>query len=276
MKNPIFTFALIALFAVACSSDKDNRTEILKEQNKTLVNTAIDKNKQIENYRNLISSLDHRLQQIRLRNKPLAVSVEDAEFSTSSIDQKLVLIEDFLEQSRYELSVMESNLRKNEVDMRAYDKQLNTMRGHLQEQFEEVDQLQSQLTDSKIAIEAHQQNEEELARAVEEKENELDKAWFAFGTFEELEAKSVVEKRGGILGLGAVKSLTPEFNKKYFTEIDIDEVNRIPIMSKKAEIITNHPRESYEVVGKDQIEYIEILDAEKFWSVSKYLTVVVK
>ncbi|MFZ6053326.1 Cbp1 family collagen-binding glycoprotein adhesin [Halocola ammonii] len=276
MKNSIFIFALVALFATACSSDDKSREETLKEQNKTLINAAIDKNKQIENYRDVLNRLDHRLQQIRLRNKPLAVSTNDAEFSKSSIDQKLILIEDFLEQSRYELSVMESKLRKNEADFKAYDRQLATMRNHLEDQFEEVDQLQSKLTDSQIALEAQRAQAEELVRTVEQKEDELDKAWFAFGTFEELKEKAVVEKRGGILGIGAVKSLTPEFNKKYFTEIDIEEVNRIPIMSKKVEIITNHPNDSFRVVGEEQIEYIEILDAEKFWSVSKYLTVVVK
>lgn len=277
MKNPIVFTLLLALFAVACSPHGETEQEVsLKNQNRNLIKAAIEKNKEINEYENLLTALEQRVNSIRKRNKPLSIASDNEDFTNSTIDQQLMIIEDFLEQSRYELAVMNDQLEKKELNLAASDKQMAAMRKHLEEQFAKADELQSALVDSNIQLAMQKEQNQILCRTVEMKEEELEKAWFAFGTFDELKEKAVIQKKGGILGLGAVKSLTPEFNKAYFTEIDIYEVTQIPIMSKKAEIITNHPHDSYKIVGSDQIEYIEILDPENFWKVSKYLTVVVK
>ena len=63
----------------------------------------------------------------------------------------------------------------------------------------------------------------------------------------------------------------------YFTKIDIRKVNVIPLESRYAELLTNHPANSYSLLKDSKGEYtLRITDAAKFWSVSKYLVVRVK
>lgn len=103
-------------------------------------------------------------------------------------------------------------------------------------------------------------------------------AYFAVGSFEELKNANVVEKQGGILGLGSTKALKENFDRDQFVKIDKLDFETIPVFAKNAEIISNHDRESYELelTGDDAIAYIRILDPEKFWENTRYLVVVTK
>ena len=70
---------------------------------------------------------------------------------------------------------------------------------------------------------------------------------------------------------------TGDFNKDYFTQIDIRTVKEIKLYSKSAEMLTNHPAGSYTLQKDQRGEYVlRITDPNKFWSVSKYLVIKVK
>ena len=68
-----------------------------------------------------------------------------------------------------------------------------------------------------------------------------------------------------------------DFNKNYFTQVDISTTNTIVLAAKKAKLITTHPSASYKIEGADgKAEKLTILNAEDFWSTSKYLVIVVE
>jgi hypothetical protein len=104
----------------------------------------------------------------------------------------------------------------------------------------------------------------------------LNTAYFAFGSKKELLDNKVISTEGGVLGLGKNKELAADFNKDYFTEVNITELKEIPLGYKKIEFTTNHPEDSYKLVETEMIDKLVITDAKKFWSVSKYLVIVVK
>lgn len=103
--------------------------------------------------------------------------------------------------------------------------------------------------------------------AVQDKQ--LNNAWFVYGTKSEL-------KEQGILKGGEVLK-DNDFNKDYFTEIDIRQVKDIKTYSKSARLLTTHPDGSY-MLTKDGNGYYElhISNPSRFWSVSKYLVMQVK
>jgi len=104
--------------------------------------------------------------------------------------------------------------------------------------------------------------------------NELNTAFYAVGTSKELRDNGVLTKEGGVAGLGGVNKLnTSDLKKDYFTQIDIMRTQEIPLAAKKAKLVTTHPEGSYKLdlaSGK-----LVITDANAFWSISKYLVVVV-
>ena len=65
--------------------------------------------------------------------------------------------------------------------------------------------------------------------------------------------------------------------KDYFTQIDLRVTKVIRLYSKSAKLLTNHPAGSYSLDKDAQGQYtLRVLDPQKFWSVSKYLVIVVK
>ena len=92
-----------------------------------------------------------------------------------------------------------------------------------------------------------------------------------------MKEQGVISKSGGFIGIGKTAKLSDDFNREYFTKIDISTVNEIELMSKKVKIISNHPSESYKIEGEDDsAEKLLILDSDAFWSSSKYLVMVVE
>ena len=146
-----------------------------------------------------------------------------------------------------------------------------------------IQELQASLVEKDSTILAQTMRIDSLSQSVaslteEAKENsgtmarqdkQLNSAWFVYGTKAEL-------KEQGILKGGDVLKDT-DFNKDYFTEIDIRQVKDIKTYSKSARLLTTHPEGTY-VLAKDGNGCYElhISNPSRFWSVSKYLVMQVK
>ena len=106
-----------------------------------------------------------------------------------------------------------------------------------------------------------------LSTTIDEKQAQLNTAYFRVATKKTLEEEGILDKKG---------KFVPSPNSMY-QKVDITTLNEIPVYAKKAEILSNHPASSYELVGdKKQIEKLVIKDQQAFWSVQKYLVIEVK
>ena len=104
---------------------------------------------------------------------------------------------------------------------------------------------------------------------------EMNKAFIVCGTYKELRAKGLLTRAGGFIGLGKTKSLAGNFSDSSFKQIDITVTKSIPVNSKSAKLISEHPANSYQFIrDKDKkIESLEITDPAQFWKISKYAVV---
>ena len=67
------------------------------------------------------------------------------------------------------------------------------------------------------------------------------------------------------------------FNKSYFTKIDIRTDKEIKFYSKSAKLLTQHSASSYTLQPDANRQYVlRITNPQLFWSTSKYLVVLVK
>ena len=101
----------------------------------------------------------------------------------------------------------------------------------------------------------------------------MNKAYYAFGTAKELKDNGIIEKSGGVIGMGKTPVMKKDFNRDYFTEIDIRNFDYLRLMAKKAKLITVHPEDSYHFTGKKLSDTLFIDNTAEFWKVSKYLVV---
>jgi len=93
----------------------------------------------------------------------------------------------------------------------------------------------------------------------------------------ELKEEGILNREGGVLGLGSNKAIQENFDPKHFTELDIRQTKTIAVNAKKAVVISEHPQSSYKMVEENgQIAYLQIENPEEFWRISKYAIIQVK
>lgn len=106
---------------------------------------------------------------------------------------------------------------------------------------------------------------------------ELNTVFYTVGSYKELSEENLVEKEGGLLGMGSTKVLANNLDQKKFVKVDKRDLTAIPIQGKKVELVTKHDVTSYEIVmNNDRAEKLIINDEKAFWRDSKYLVIIVK
>ena len=201
--------------------------------------------------------------------------------------ENMALIQNKLKLNRELIANLQQQLRtSNQSDSRTKAK-LEEMVANFNKQLEdknrEIEELRSQLAarDIKIAEQGEQinslnssvndlsQKNEEKSRTVAAQDKELNTAYYVFGTKRELREQRILQ-RGDVLK-------SNDFNKDYFTRIDLRVTKTIKLYSKSAKLMTNHPAGSYTLDKDAQGQYtLRITNPHSFWSVSKYLVITVK
>ena len=181
-----------------------------------------------------------------------------------------------MSENENKIAQLKSALKNSNYQMDEFEEMIMSLTEDVEMKNREIFQLQQELENldgafSELFV-AFEEQTEELAMI----KGEMNNAYFTFGSKSELTDNGVISKEGGFIGIGKISKLKDDFNKTYFTEVKISELTEIPLGVKKADIVTSHPSDSYELIGEDPIEKIVIKDAAAFWGVSKYLVVVVK
>ena len=129
----------------------------------------------------------------------------------------------------------------------------------------ELDQTVTTLNEDVAQLRTETQ---EQSNTISNQDRQIHTAWYVFGTKKELTQNRILEK-------GRV--LQSNFNRNYFTKIDIRVDKEIRLYSKSAKILTSHPASSYTLQQDASKQYVlRITNPEVFWSTSKYLVVQVK
>jgi chromosome segregation ATPase len=179
-----------------------------------------------------------------------------------------------LRRVRRQLKNSDQKLDAATKQLMEYEKMISSLTKQLEQKDVQIAKLTTQLT--KLNFELDSLRSEYLAATSlnELQEGELNTAYYVFDTKKSLKENNVIESKGGVVGIGSTKALKQDFNKSYFTKINIQETKSISLYAKKAELLTNHPTEAYDLVEKDgQIEKIIIKDPTAFWGTSKYLVI---
>jgi hypothetical protein len=120
-------------------------------------------------------------------------------------------------------------------------------------------------------------NEEQLRKQQEllnEKDKQLTRVYLIKGTTKELIKAGIVVKKGGILGLGAVKMMGQKVPSTNLLVLNAKTDKMVKIGPyPKRKVISNHPPDSYFFIAKEGQYYIKISYPDRFWSLSRYLVV---
>ena len=192
-------------------------------------------------------------------------------------------IQDAMAQNRDKISQLKKKLRTSTIGGDKLKKMVDDLSAQLEAQKQRVQELEAQLAEKDIviaqqgeAITSLNENVNTLAeenktktQTVTEQDKQLHTAWYVFGTKSELKEQKIL-KDGDVLK-------SNDFNKDYFTKVDIRYDKEIKLYSKSAKLLTNHPAGSYKLEKDNKGQYVlHITAPETFWNVSKYLVIQVK
>lgn len=125
------------------------------------------------------------------------------------------------------------------------------------------------ITELKNDVNALTTENDSRQRTITSQDKELHTAYYVFGTKKELKNERILMD-GDVLQQG-------NFNKDYFTKIDTRVERVVKLYSKSATLKTSHPTGSYTLERDTKGQYVlRINDPDRFWSVSKYLVIIVR
>lgn len=283
MKNYAIGLLIIA-FTVACNQEEVDQLTQLKTE---LESEAITKDSTINDMMATFNLIQDNLDEIKRRENLVEINTEgDAEMSigkTEKINRDLQMINKLMIDNKNLIEALSKKAKNSGVKIGELERMIANLTKRVQSKDVEIATLKEELVTMNFKVTELNQSLDEMAlenmrkqKALEESIDEINTAYFAYGTYNELNEKNVLTKEGGFLGLGKQKTLKDNFNEEYFSKIDLTKTTSFLIYSKKASLVTTHPDDSYKFVGNDnQIDSLVITNPTEFWKASKYLVVLV-
>ncbi|MBK7946997.1 MAG: hypothetical protein IPJ85_17565 [Flavobacteriales bacterium] len=185
----------------------------------------------------------------------------------------LTSIDGLLSENKDLIARLRKQAKASAATVSELEKTIAGLEQGIQEKDVEIAGLKEQLASTNSSLATLIEMYRDKSQLSDMQRMDLNTAYYAIGTNKELRANGVLAKEGGVIGIGSVNKLnTDNLPKDYFTRIDITRTMEIPLAAKKAKLATTHPAGSYRIEG----DKLAITDPNQFWSVSKYLVVVVE
>jgi DNA repair exonuclease SbcCD ATPase subunit len=278
----IFLFALLAL--ASCKSDTSNTEENqeivrLRNEIRNLELAQAEKDALINESLDLFNEIQENIARIQNKEVEIRLMAEGGKNNTNQREwmlQELQKIQILREENARKIKSLNTQIQGKENQIG----QLHQMIENLQERIVAQDELI--LTLRNILVNQDEEYSKlfdaymEQADLAEKSRKELSRAFYVYGSLDELKKNNVVVQTKGFIGMGKKSSLKDGFNEDYFTPIDKFEKKNIQIIGKKIQIISDHPSSSFTIIDNGNNKTISISNPYEFWKISKYLVVVVE
>ena len=289
MKKLVYAIAC-ALAVASCNQDAAKKAEqIAQQQRDSLEQIISQKDNEINDMMTTLSDIEEGFREITEAQSRVTLAKqgegtntmqrikENFQFIQSQMQQNKELINKLKQQVR-ESSVKGGQLKKI-IDnltqqLETKDHQLQALREELDRKDIHIAELDEKVASLNTNVTSLKEDNEKKEETITSQDKALHTAWFVFGTKDELKEQRILSKDGLF---SKTKLLEKDFNKDYFTKIDIRIDKEIKLYSKSAQIMTSHPAGSYTLQRDANKQFVlRISDPETFWSTSKYLVVLVK
>ncbi len=283
MKKILLT--LTCALALASCSHSNKNSQGSESERDSLMQVIGQKDEELNDLIGCINEIQEGFQRINEAEGRVTIATGTIENNSSkeTIRENISFIQDAMQKNRDMIAQLEQKLKTSSFNVSALEKTIASLQkemaekdGRIQEMIATIAEKDSiifrqgeQIDNLSNNVNALTEENREKSETVASQDKELNKAWFVFGTRAELKEQKIL-RHDDVLR-------SSDFNKNYFTEVDIRTMKEIKLYSKKAELLTNHPEGSYKLAKNQKGEYVlTITDPKKFWSVSKFLVVLVR
>ena len=283
MRKLFFLVMAGALVLTGCNDKKSTQSLESLAQADSLRKIIEQRDNEINDMMGTLNEIQEGLREITEAENRVSIA-KDGEGSNKAqqIKENVSFISNRMKQNRELIKKLQSQLRESSYKGDELKKTVENLIRQLDEKDQQLQQLRAELDAKDIHITELDETVNNLntsvsnlksesaskSQTISDQDKQLNTAWFVFGTKKELKNQHILEDG---------KVLQSNFNKSYFTKIDIRVDKEIKLYSKSAKILTTHPSSSYTLAQDAKKQYVlRITNPQLFWSTSKYLVVLVK
>ena len=280
----LFILAVGAIAMASCNQDKVKQAEkAALMQRDSLEQIIAQKDNEINDMMTTLSDIEEGFREITEAQSRVTLAQQGEGTNTKQrTKENIQFIQSVMKQNKELINKLKQQVREGSIkgdqmkkiidnltqQMEVKDQQLQTLRAELEQKDIHIAELDEKVADLNTNVSNLKEENTQKAETISTQDKALHSAWFVFGTKKEL-------KEQNILSDGEV--LRSNFNKEYFTKIDIRIDKEIKLYSKSAEVLTSHPASSYTLQRDANKQYVlRITNPDAFWSTSKYLVILVK
>ena len=280
----LFILAIGAFAMASCNQEAVKKAEVAATQQRDSLEQIIaQKDNEINDMMTTLSDIEEGFREITEAQSRVTLAKQGEGTNTMvRIKENMQFIQAAMKQNKELINKLKQQVRESTVkgtelkkiidnltqQMETKDKQIQTLREELDKKDIHIAELDEKVADLNTNVTNLTADNTEKQQTINTQDKALHSGWFVFGTKKEL-------KEQNILSSGEV--LRSNFNKEYFTKIDIRIDKEIKLYSKSAEILTSHPASSYTLQRDANKQYVlRITNPGAFWATSKYLVILVK
>ena len=282
MKKLLMMACLAAFVLTGCNDGKNNAANNAA-QSDSLNSIIAQKDSELNDMLGTLNEIEDGLNQINeAENRVVLLKNGEGATKRQKLKEDVQFIATRMKQNKELLAKLQKQLANSSIQGDQHKKTIENLQKQLVEKEKQLQALREELDSKDIHIAALDETINNLntktsnltkesskkTEVINAQDKQLNTAWYVFGTKKELKNQHIMENG---------KVMTGNFNKSYFTKVDIREVSEIKLYSKSAKLLTTHPSSSYTLVRDANKQYtLRITNSQIFWSTSKYLVVLVK
>ncbi len=276
-------------------SSTNKKKEALEDQFAQLEKEVIRKESAFEEVMGLITEVEDQIGSIVEKENLVQGKSQEPlnNGKKENIMREIAMIDDLIFRSNQNIQTLTDKVKSTDIKLGVFEKRINALQADLTARQTVIGDLKTELIAKDEALALLVNKTDSLSTTINAKvevigqkelevtqltalNDELNKSYIAVGTFEDLQAKGVVDKEGGFLGfIGRSVALQDDADKTQFMELDRRTVSQLKIEASTLSLVSNHPSGSYQILpGDDEsTKILEITDPETFWQISKYLVI---
>lgn len=285
MKN----YILIAATALLLSACNQAEIDKAKKQNDSLAAVVEQRDSSLSEILTSFNDVESNLDSVAAKQHFIYINIdkkgEIMHSSKDRINMEIATINNLMDENRKTIAELNKKMKNSGYKNAKLMKTIVGLNNQLLQKEQELTDLNAKLMSSNAQVDQLKTVVEDLivknnesTATIDETTTALHTAYYIIGKTKDLEKDKLIDRKGGLLGMGKTSKLNNEnIDNSKFTRIDYTQMSTLAINSKNVKIITTHPSDSYylamDAMDKKMVNNLVITNAEKFWSVSKYLVV---
>ena len=292
-KMTLVSLLFVVMMATSCNVERSEKYQTLLAERDSLYTEAVAAKGGFDNALNTINEIENALEAVRAQEN--IIMMDNQEGNTNKAVTEINAIQQTLQENRKKIENLEKQLAEQGTKSKALiqtvnrlkkqleekDTYIKNLKDELQQSREQIAELNEQVTDLNNNITELSSNLDVMTvqnaaqqATIENQDAMLNTVWICIATQQTLVEKGVLSK-GGLFQASEISK--QGFDKSQFVQGNKRDLDIIPLHTKKAKIMTNHPESSYKInEGEEGMLSIQILDKDAFWGMSNYLVVSIK